>query len=63
MDKELILNNDRWRPFSPNELVDVLTYRSWLAQVELYGMSFESARKLYQNAKSYEKIYLEGKAK
>ena len=42
-----------------NLIVDFLTYKSWKAQVELYNMSFESARKLYENAKSYEKIYLE----
>lgn len=42
-----------------NEVVDILTYRSWKAQVEMYGMSFENARKLYKNAKSYEKIYVE----
>ena len=49
------------KKMSPIELVDFLTYRSWLAQIELYGMSFENARKLYDNAKSYEKIYLEEK--
>ena len=49
------------KKINPNELVDYLTYRSWLAQVDLYRMSFENARKLFENAKSYEKIYLEEK--
>ena len=42
-----------------NSIIDFLTYKSWRAQVELYNMSFEDARKLYENAKSYEKIYIE----
>lgn len=43
------------------DTLDFLTYRSWLAQIELYGMSFESARKLFEDAELYEKKYLEGK--
>jgi hypothetical protein len=42
-------------------MIDYLTYCSWKAQIELYGMSIESARKLYQDALLYEKIYNEKK--
>jgi hypothetical protein len=31
------------------EIIDMLTYRSWWAQVYLYGMSIEKARVLFPN--------------
>lgn len=36
------------------ELLDDLNYRSWWYQVNWYGMSRESARKLYKDWKIYE---------
>lgn len=40
-----------------NDLIDRLTYLSWKAQIALYGMSFENARKLYKDAIQYEEVY------
>lgn len=39
------------------EMIDFLTYRSWYYQIVWYGMSFENARKLFNDAPIYEKIF------
>jgi len=39
------------------EMIDFLTYRSWWYQIEWYGMSFENARKLFADWKTYEEVY------
>ena len=39
------------------QIIDYLTFQSWRAQIELYGMSVENARKLYKDATLYEDVY------
>lgn len=40
------MNND--------SIIDFLTYRSWWYQVHWYGMSKESARRLFKDWKAFE---------
>jgi len=42
-----------------HELIDLLTYRSWKHQIELYGMTFLQLRKLFPTWKEFEKLYKE----
>ena len=39
------------------DIIDELTYRSWRAQVDLYKMPYETARKFYKHSMQYEKRY------
>lgn len=42
-------------------MIELLLYSSWRAQIELHGMSFQRARKLFKHAEIYEKHYMEKK--
>lgn len=37
-----------------DNVIDLLTYRSWWYQIHWYGMSYEKARKIYTDAERFE---------
>lgn len=39
-------------------MIDILTYKNWYWNTHIYGMSYAAARRIYRNAKSYEKKLL-----